>query len=362
MAASGPRRGTAGTPGLPGVVAGLALRSARGGLAITQMQLAEHLGVDTDTIKGWETGRRALGNTKVATLRSVVHRLRLLGVEPKLLAQLELAIDVDLVVGQILADDGRGDPLDHPLATWVTTRQWTELLAPALSGSRPLLSQGSRTAFFAHLRDVAERSLASRSDVAAGVLLRRQAIYILAAWDASASEWIASMELRVLRTARHDDRWSPTWVGERSLAVAQAVAGDPAQLRSFITRRLTSADELETANLAYWAYWIGEGSGQATSDEFMATGGEEWTGNRLFRHLTDSLNATTPYLELSVHSLWALIERRPHLIHDDRAVAHELGARTARLLDDATSVDLGSRTVNELGQVHYATRMVRGNR
>ena len=324
--------------------------------------MAELLDVDTDTVKGWETGRRALGSTKVATLRGLARQLRLLGADPALLARLELAIDVDLVVDQILADDRHRAPLDHPLATWVATRQWTDLLAPALSGPRPLLPHSTRSTFFAHLRDAAERSRSHRTDLDAGLLLRRQAIYILASWDTSASEWIAEMERCEPRAAPRDTRWSPTWVGERSLAVARAVAGDRDHLRSFITHRLVAAEELEAANLTYWAYWVGEGSGQATNDEFMIHGNETWTGNRLLRHLVTSLTPQTPYLELSLHSLWALVAWRPNLIHEDQAVATALETRTAQLLDAATQVDLDSRALHELGQVHFATRMVRGMR
>jgi hypothetical protein len=321
--------------------------------------------VDANTVKGWESGRRPLGNTKAATLRALTHHLRLLGVDDRYLVQLDTAVDVDLVVGQVLADDHRCDPRDHPLATWVTTRHWHDLLAPALSGPQPLLSRADREIFCANLRSAAERTLTLGAQDTGAVLLRRQAVYMLAAWDQSADapQWLAEIEGRPNGGLRRNDGWTPAWVAQRSLAVARSVGGDRDYLRHFIRTQLCASDELESANLNYWAYWIGEGErSPAISDSFMASDLGPWRGLLLLRHLSDGLTPTTPYLELSIHSLWTLLARRPHLLGEDDHLTQDLGSRAAVLLDETTEADLSEQTRRELDQLHYATHMARGPR
>jgi len=181
---------------------------------------------------------------------------------------------------------------------------------------------------------------------------------MLAAWDQSEDGWLAGELDR--EVSRHQ-MWSPAWVATRSLAVARSVGGDPSALRRFIDVRLDGCDELESANLNYWAYWIGDGAGWATSDSFMV--GDLGVGGPLLAHLVENLDPDTPYLELSVHSVWALMERRPHLVYEDCGVAADLRERTAQLLDSGPGmVDLSERARRELTQVHYATRMARGTR
>ncbi len=59
-----------------GVVSGLALRRIRLGIGITQQDLADHLGVDPNTVKGWETARRPLGHAKDADKLDMLLRAR----------------------------------------------------------------------------------------------------------------------------------------------------------------------------------------------------------------------------------------------------------------------------------------------
>jgi len=348
-------------PAHRGSVAGSVLRAAREGACLSAEDLAGCLGVDPETINGWESGREPLSHTKHATLRSLARRLRLLGVDSGQLARFDTALDVDLVVGQILADGGSGDPLQHPLATWVTTREWNALLGDALGGAAPAIGAGQREALFAGLRLAVERATGAGAESPRAVLLRRQVAYMLAAWDPASGEWLAAVHRRTRRTCRHDG-WTPAWAAERSLAVSAAVGGDREALRGFIATRLSGSDALEDANLSYWAYWCGEGTGAATSDEFMAAGPGRWRGDRLLRHLAEGLDESTPYLELSVHAVWALLQRRPHLLQDDPGTTTELAARADRLLDNVTHAGLGQLAVKEISQVQYAIRMARGTR
>jgi hypothetical protein len=317
------------------------------------------LGVDRNTIKGWETGRRPLANVRVQTLRAMRRTLGQLGVEPALLGQLDTAIDVDLVIGQILA--GQHAPADHPLATWVHTREWHDLLGWALNGKqpaaingldaaipRPRLASADREALFDSLRVTAERS----GKDASATLLRRQVVFV-ATWDDSpgGQDWVGQQERLELRRLRPVDDWTPTWVAGRSLAVARACQGDPDRLRHFMRTQLTT-DNQEAANLNYWANWCGADPRPATSDDFMASGDlGRWDGAALLRHLVAGLTPATPYVELTIHSVWALLARRPQLLTEDHTLTADLRQRITRLLDGVSLADQARR---ELEQVLYA--------
>lgn len=360
------RRGsTGGTPDVPeGLISGHLLRVIRSRIGLTQEQLAERFGVDVNTLRSWETGRRPLAQTRVQVLRMVTRQLRQLGADPGVLDELSTAIDVDLAVAEILA--GRGGIQGHPLATWVSTRAWSALLAWAIAGPvpatlaeeepkipRPRLAVSVREDLFAALRVAAEQAA---GDDPASVLLRRQ-VYFLTALDQSGSgrDWLARMERQELRRLRPSDGWSPTWVAGRSLAVARAAQGDPGQLRHFIANQLAD-DQQEIANLNYWAYWIGEYPAAATGDQFMATGDlNSWRGASLLRHLTGGLNAGIPYVELTIHTVWALLCRRPWLMDDDPGLTADLRCRAGRLLDHHER--LSDRARRELEQLHFATAM-----
>jgi transcriptional regulator with XRE-family HTH domain len=357
-------RTTGSTPGTPspatGVIAGHLLRQVRDQINLTQDELAEHLGVDPNTLKSWETGRRPLCQVKVATLQGVRRKLRRLGAPAQLLDRFDTAVDVDLFIQQVL--DGRTPPGDHPLATWVSTKGWNDMLGWALTGApvgdghipQPRLPKVDRTRFYDAIRTTAEQV---RGDDPSAVLLRRQT-YFLAARDdeVTGRDWLAASERHELRRLRRADGWTPSWVAARSLAVARACQGEPEQLRDFITQRLAGNDLCESANLNYWAYWIGEAPAGAITDEFMAGDLGRWRGTALLGHLVDGLDAATPYLELSVHTLWALVERRPYLLHDEAAVTNRLVARIRTVLDDPPP-HLGPDARRELDHLHYAARM-----
>lgn len=363
MARNLPPTDTAGTPEPDGVVSGAVLRAIRTQLALTQDRTAELLTADPATIKSWETGRRPLARVPVQRLRQVTRALARLGANPAMLAQLDTAIDVDLGIGAMLAHDG--PPTDHPLATWVHTKQWHDLLAWAIAGTtpkvlcsqpnipRPRLAVPDRERLLNQLRATAEQ--ADGNTDAASTLLRRQ-VYFVASWDTTGPgrDWLHRMERQELRRLRTNDGWTPSWVASRSLAVAKAVSGDPAQLQHFIERQLAD-DSQEIANLRYWALWCGEDTQDAISDEFMSAQDlGAWRGTTLLRHLIAGLTPATAYVALTIHTVWALLERRPWLLDDDPHLTADLRERVERLLQ---SDQPGSQARRELDQIFYATKM-----
>ena len=168
--------------------------------------------MDSNTVQGWETGRRSLTGTRVATLVELRHRLRQLGADPQLLAALEDAAEADYVLAYTLGTEpGASRPDAHPLACWVPKRSFAYLLAWPFTGQPPIalrqpaaptrrgpvapapvLTQEERTRFFEHLRMVAEQSLSDRRlNEARGMLLRRNVYYSLS-WNPSseATAWL----------------------------------------------------------------------------------------------------------------------------------------------------------------------------
>lgn len=359
--APNPQRGpTSSTPDPEGAVSGAILALIRTQIGLSQDAAAELLHVDRNTIKSWETGRRPLARVSVSTLRGITRTLARHGADPDLLDQLHDAIDVDLVIGQILTDHTA--PGDHPFAATVHNRAWHDLLAWAVTGTtpaalrrlnggipRPRLAVPDRARLFDSLRTTAERA----GDDPAATLLRRQT-YFVTAWDhtPAAKDWLHRMERAELRRVRRGDDWTPGWVAARSIAVARAFQGDPDHLRTFIRDHL-GTDRQEAANLNYWAYWCGEHARTAISDDFMARPDlGDWRGTALLRHLTAGLDPATPYVELTAHTIWALLARRPWLVDDDATLAADLRQRIARLL--ATD-HLSGQARRELEQLAYAT-------
>jgi transcriptional regulator with XRE-family HTH domain len=342
---------------------------------LSQEGLAERLRVDANTVQGWETGRRSLTGTRVATLVELRHRLRQLGADPQLLAALEDAAEADYVLAYILGSEpGAGGPDAHPLACWVPKRSFAYLLAWPFTGQPPIalrqastrrgpvapapvLSQEERTRFFTHLRMVAEQSLSDRRlDEARGTLLRRNVYYSLS-WNPSSEKtaWLRELEQGEARRLGRLETWSPSWTAARSLAVARARKGDKEPLRHFIATALSS-DACQAANLNYWAYWIGEVPETHSSDEFMAGDLGLWSGAALLRRFAANLIAAEPLADLYAHSLWALLERRGRLLEADAQLARSLAAGVEALLAEG---DLSVQSRRELEQVHYGVRLLR---
>ena len=85
-----------------GIITGFLLKQIRQSTGLSQEGLAERLGMDPNTVQGWETGRRSLTGTRVATLVELRHRLRQFGGDPQLLAALEDAAEADYVLAYTL--------------------------------------------------------------------------------------------------------------------------------------------------------------------------------------------------------------------------------------------------------------------
>ena len=85
-----------------GIITGYLLKLLRQSAGLSQEALAEQVGVDSNTVQGWESGRRSLTGTRVATLVQLQHRLRQHGADPKLLALVEDAAEADYVLSYAL--------------------------------------------------------------------------------------------------------------------------------------------------------------------------------------------------------------------------------------------------------------------
>jgi transcriptional regulator with XRE-family HTH domain len=360
-----------------GLITGFLLKLIRESAGLTQEALAEQLGVDRNTIQGWETGRRSLTGTRVATLVQFRHRLRQLGADSRLLAAMDDAAEADYVLAYTLATEpGERHPAAHPLACWVPKRSFAYMLAWPFTGQRPIalgqqaappprrgpvvqahgLTAEERTRFFQHLRLTAERSHTGRElDETSGTLLRRNVYYSLS-WNPSSetAAWLRELEQREQRRLGRFDSWSPSWTAARSLVVARARQGDKEPLRHFI-RTALSSDACQAASLNYWAYWIGETAETYSSDEFMAGDLGPWSGAALLRRFAANLVATEPLADLYAHSLWALLERRGRLLEDDRQLARVLAGRVEALLAEG---ELSAQSRRELEQVHYGVRLL----
>jgi transcriptional regulator with XRE-family HTH domain len=190
-----------------GLITGFLLKLIRESAGLTQEALAEHLGVDRNTIQGWESGRRSLTGTRVATLVQLRHRLRQLGADPKLLAATDDATEADYVLAYALATEpGESRPAAHPLACWVPKRSFAYMLAWPFTGQLPValgqqavparrgpvalapaLTAEERMRFFQHLRVTAERSpyRPGELDDTSGTLLRRNVYYYSLSWNPS---------------------------------------------------------------------------------------------------------------------------------------------------------------------------------
>lgn len=353
-----------------GVVTGYVLKLVRESVVRSQEGLASDLGVDRATVQSWESGRRPFTSVSVRQALGVRHRLATLGANPRLLAMLDLAPEVDQLIEAVLDNDPEGAVDHHPLGWLVLTHRMTELVAWAVIGEQPVslvlpaqsvtrrgpvpptphFDSAERRAFFARLRLLADRT-SGASD--RHVLLHRQACFLAgldpsgetAKWlEQRASKRVPSMSFRT---------WSPLWPDARSVATSLARQGDPQPLRDFIARAHPD-DACEQAGLNYWAYWVGEIGHRQSDDSFMIDGSLTWRGGQLLRHLTERLHEQHAYLDLNIHTLWALLIARRDVVLDDPALGRELLQRAELALDEA---ELSGQSRRELSAVVYGLRM-----
>ncbi|MCY0930773.1 transcriptional regulator [Streptomyces sp. H27-H1] len=346
-----------------GIVSGYVLRVIREQLDHTQDSLAEAFKVSTDTVAGWESGRRPLTSLAVGQMLVHRHRLMRMGVSPALLLALDKALEADVLLASVLNDDGPSS--DSPLGAWVMQRDLVEVLAWPLNGvtpepmrgldvparprrgpapTRPELTPDDRRRFFRRMRRTAEEAHGG------DFLLRRQALYLAGYDDAPDTPgWLSQQQ----RAERPGD-WLTQWLTARSVAAVAARQGDRDRMQHFITTTLNDDDAGEAANLNYWAYWIGESSHLQLSDDFIATAGTStWHGHKLLKHLVTGLAPDRGFFELNIHTLWALLAVRPGLLRTSSA-GRTLRDRLPVLLDVA---EPSTRARRELEGIRYAIRL-----
>ncbi|MGW0824645.1 helix-turn-helix domain-containing protein [Streptomyces sp. NPDC002845] len=358
--------GSQGPVGRPraGVISGYVFRVIREQQGRTQEEAAEVLKVSSDTIAGWESGRRPLTAVPVGQMLVHRHRLMEMGTAPALLQALERGLEADVLLASAL--DGEAGVEDSPIGAWVMQRDLVELLAWPLNGvapqpvrdlpepprsrrgpapSSPELSSTDRTRFFTQMRRTAEQARGEGQ-----FLLRRQALYLCGYDDqADTSEWLAHQQ-----SIERPGDWLTRWLNSRSVAAVAARQGDRDRMSYFIDTDLTEDDAGEAANLNYWAYWIGEPTHLELSDDFIAsrTPGP-WPGDRLLMHLARGVAPHHGYVDLNVHSVWALLQIRPNLLRSG-AAACALRDRLPVMLDDR---ELSARGRRELESIRYAIRL-----
>lgn len=347
-----------------GLLSGYVLRVIREQAGYTQDEAAGLLAVSPDTIAGWETGRRPLTAVPVGQMLGLRHRLMRMGASPALLPALEHALEADVLLSSVLDEE---TPVEQsPLGAMVMQRELAEMLMWPLNGvapgplrglpapprprrgpapAGPELTVGERRAFFERMRRTAEE--ARRPDQ---FLLRRQALY-LAGYDREADtrDWLAHQQ----RAERPDD-WLTSWLNHRSVAAVAARQGDRDRMSWFIDAVLQDDETGESANLAYWVYWIGETSVPQQSDTFIADGSlSSWHGDKLLAHLAAGITPLHGYVELNIHSVWSLVQVRPHLLRSG-AAARALRERLPIMLDGR---ELSPRARRELESIRYAIRL-----
>lgn len=358
MATARPRRG---------IVTGYLLKLARESIPESQERLAERLGVDRATIQGWETGRRPLTAVPAGQLLALRHRLIRAGARPALVGAFEHAVEADYLLGHILDTDPTG-PLDaHPLGWSVMSHAVTDLVSWTVAGSTPRLladapatqarrgpvadspeiDSAERRRFFENLSILVDRAVGTEA-----ILLHRQACYI-GSLDRTgdATAWITPPSR--FAYFHRAEPWSPRWVDARSVATSLARQGDRQPLRDFIAHA-HGDDQSELAGLIYWAYWVGEIDQHQADDAFMVDRSLRWRGSALLRHIVQRLDSAHAFIDLNVHTIWALMQARPGLAGDDLEVTRQLIIRGEKLLAGA---ELSQQSRTELTSVLYGLRV-----
>ncbi len=358
-------------PAHRGVITGFVFKLIRESVPASQERLAADLGADRATVQSWESGRRPLTSVALGQAIAMRNKLARLGADVELLAVLNDAAEADYLLAEILdANPEKTDVGQHPLGWSVLTHTLTDLIAWAIIGQAPAIIDRRRTApsrrgpvasgptldaaeklaFFANLRVIADRAGRPGKEQ---LLLHRQACF-LASLDLTGSTeaWLRkTTRARMSPTMFHT--WSPLWPDGRSVATSLAKQGDPQLLRDFIARAHPD-DACERAGLNYWAYWVGEISHRQRDDFFMTDPNLAWRGGKLLRHLADRLHCGHPFVDLNIHSLWALLAARKGLAYDDLGTGRDLLVRGEQILDQG---GISAQSRQELAAVLYGLRI-----
>lgn len=342
-------RGLAGGAGeLAGRVGGAVLALARASVQQTQEALAEHLRVGLSTVQAWESGRRPLVNATFQDLQRLNRCLRLGGAAPELMCVLEQALLADTIYADMVV----AEPGQHPLRLIVPDRTVTELMAWPLTGEPPrqLRATKARLHVPTGVRDAVAADLCRAADHSTrderGAMLRRQ-VKFLVADHAPSVEWLRAQVATEVRVHTDLRTWSPEWPVIRSQAVSAAHGGAMDPLRRFIDRGLAEDNCIE-ANLNYWAYWVGEHTAMWTTDADMTTRSMTWSGQRLLKSLVEGM-VRAPYRDLCIHTLWALLRRRSHLMRATGVIGRITDAAEFTL----SETELDASTRRRLEQVLY---------
>ena len=370
VSSRGTWRSGQGLPRCLGVVSGFLLKLTRESAGLTQVQLAERLGVDVASVQGWESARRPLTALRAADLAWLRSRLLRYGAQPGLLAMLEDAIQADLIIAYMV--QAGGHPItaeEHPLGGAVHQRQLTNLITWPLTGlapdslrdlvtartrrgpvpEQPTLTQDERTRFFDHLLVTADTK--PQEDTA---LARRQAIYLLS-FDtrADTADWLRTEQRRTLRAAWRTDH-VPSWVAVRDSASGLAQGGDRDPLRAFLRHALIT-DQMEQANLNYWAHWVGEiGDVQVDHKFIVRVDPRSWSGTRLLGHLVNHLDPGCGHAELRIHGVGALLLAQPALLSSHPCLKSSVASAVDQMAADN---DLSPEARRELSEIGYAVRL-----
>ncbi len=354
-----------------GVVSGALFKLVREALGLTPSGLAEIFALDIATIQGWESGLNPLTALPAGELVRLRVRLMRLGAPPAIFDALNEAVSADLIIAEAVhAGDDFIRLEDHLLASFVQKRSLVNLITWPFTGLAPdeirclgslqsehyktgadafTLDEDERARFFDHLRLMIEASTCGD-----GALLRRQASYLLG-FDIrpESAEWLRTEQHRPGYHVRLGNDLS-TWVAVRSTALALARFGNRDPVQAFVQQALTN-EQQETANLNYWAYWVGEIPHVEPDDAFMVTTNiSSWEGSTLLQHLLNRLKVGFEHADLNVHTLWALLQARPSLLQNHADLRCRARQRVEQLMGDH---ELLPQTRQKLLALMYAIRL-----
>jgi hypothetical protein len=137
------------------------------------------------------------------------------------------------------------------------------------------------------------------------------------------------------------------------LAASLVRYGEPSQLIDF-SRHGLADDAGHTANLNYWAYWVGESVTIEPDDSFMPQQLGPWRGARILRHLASRLDEADGVADLGIHTLRTLLTARPQLLNEDRELIGTLGNTVERLMEAGR---MSPTARQALAEVHFGLRL-----